>query len=276
MEEIRGRFPEVTSLKDNHTYKGEPPVIYYNGNLVEASRFGTMGFQEVCQLAGFSRTKILDIMLALADEKGIFGYKEVVARKTGEPYYTHPMAVALIDIIEFGNRDPNLTIGELGHDTPEDSYMMLGNENHPHRTGVHEVFTTLEALTRRYGEVAAKIMLSLCKPTTRKSKKEMSPIELQDYLYGKYAQVLNKYPEVRVLAAKAKTVDHIHSKRAPADDKFMAEKILEDWRFVLPIATYAGEAYRETLKTELEALKDILTPEQKALCTQQVTYTLAT
>lgn len=274
--EIHGKFPEVTALKEKPTYEGEPPVIYYNGNLVEASRFGTMGFQEVCQLAGFSRSKILDIMLALADEKGIFGYKEVVARKTGEPYYTHPMAVALIDIIEFGNRNADLTIGELGHDTPEDSYMMLGNENHPHRTGVHEVFTTLEALTRRYGEVAAKIMLSLCKPTTRKSKKEMSPIELEDYLYRKYAQVLNKYPEVRELAAKAKTVDHIHSKRAPADDKFMAKKIVEDWRFVLPIARYAGEDYYEALKAELETMKDILTKKQKALCLKQVTYNLTT
>lgn len=263
-------FPEITSLKSQASYKDESPVIWYRGRLVEASRFGTMGFQEVCQLVEFSRESIIALYSALQDVKGIFGYKGVVTRKTGEPYYTHPLAVALMDLIEFGNRDYVITIAELGHDTPEDSYMMLGNENHPNRKQCHEVFTTLEALTFRYGERAAKIMLSVCKPHLPPGKEKND-----NYLYHKYSQVLNKFPDIRQEAAQVKAVDRIHNIRTPADDEFMAKKIIETYRFVLPVVEQAGEKYYEALKKELGDRMEILTIAQRASCRQRVKYILA-
>lgn len=219
---------------------------------------------QICELQGFSRHELSCIFNAYTDMKLGFGYKKITSRRSGEPYYHHPKAVALVDMLEFGNRNPAKVIAELQHDSVEDVIQMNGTENHPHRRSFQTTFGAEELLTQRYGPEAAKIILAMTKP--HKPKENMNPDERERYLFFSYSQVVKRYPEVAVEAAQGKVCDRIVNTRSETDDAKAAKNLVESYRFVMPLAERAGENYREGLKSVLDERKGVLTPAQRALC----------
>lgn len=252
-------------------YPKERPSVKYQGKLVEASRFGRGEFMQICRDIGvMSEDTLLRIWNAYADLKMIFGYKGLVNRQSGEPYYHHPKGVALIDILEFENRNPEQLIAELHHDSDEDSLLYLGTTGHPDEDALGEMqFTDLDVLRARYSEEAGKIILALTNLKSIKPKNKMSPGELEAYLHALFSRVLNRYPEVRKKAAQAKTCDRMQNNRTEdlETDRGVekaARKLVESYRYVVPIAEIAGEKYRTALLAELDQRKGILTPAQAA------------
>ncbi|OGU13049.1 MAG: hypothetical protein A2X61_03575 [Ignavibacteria bacterium GWB2_35_12] len=69
-----------------------------------------------------------------------------VTRESGEPYYTHPLKVALMLIKDFGIRETEATVASLLHDTVED---------------VEEV--TIELIREKFGSEIARIVDGLTK-----------------------------------------------------------------------------------------------------------------
>jgi hypothetical protein len=261
---------ELTSLiglKPTPDVKNEPKTIWFNGDLVESSRFGTMQFLEVLQLIGFSREALIKTYIAYQDLKQYCNYKGEDLRTSGEATYHHGKGVALIDILEFDSKDPEKTIAEVMHDGKEDSHTMLGTEDHPSRQRfTHEVITTEEVLAMRYhSREVARLILAVSKP--RLPKDNMTKSELEAFKFTAFGKVLTLFPELRIKAAQMKTCDRLMNNRSlPLEKKpeWSAGKVLETYRFIDPIARVAGEKYHEKIMRELKEFDTLLTPQQKA------------
>lgn len=236
-------------LKRNH--REEPVSVYFNKELVRASLFGQMEFQSVLQhVALLSRNEIVRVMNAYADAKMIFGYSETNRRSTGERYFEHVKGAALIDMLEFGNKDFEIIIAELHHDSKEDSLLFRGNENHPRRRQSHLLIDSFSRLAARYGERVAKIIECVTKPD---KKGRMNSQQKELYLHAALGRVISLYPEVRRESAQVKTCDAIHNNRTQkGSEEQIAEKTIEKWRFYLPVSRFAGEIYYDKLRSELK------------------------
>ncbi len=257
-------------------YIDEPKSVIYEGEMVEASCFGGLEIQALLeQKAGLKNNDLVRLWNAYNDLKAIFcGNNGPKLRHSGEPYYQHPKAVMLILLLELGIKNPETLISALHHDSPEDSLLVRGNQNHERKdiTLVQNEITTFDALAQRYNEKIAKILLALRKKG--KKPRNGTTKEYQDFLYQYCNDLLNQFPEIRIQATRVKTADRIQNLRSlPVDgtkkngesaEDFNARTLIDSHNFVLPIARIAGERFYELLRNEIDDKLDILTLQQRA------------
>lgn len=248
-------------------YPNEQPGIKWQGELLSASQFGDSDFMAACESIGkFSRQSLLKIWTAYTDDKILMTGN----RRSGEPNYFHPVGVALVGILEFGNVHVDSVVADLMHDVKEDSPFFQGHNN---LKGEFETFSPFDMLAGRYGEVVAKIVMCDSKPERPQPKAEMSSDTNELYLHWVYNRVVNLYPEVRVMAAQTKTRDRIFNLRTEVDEKRLARNLVETVRYIVPISKLAGEMYEDKLWEEVRERDNVLTASQKAMAIPQ-TFTL--
>lgn len=277
-------FLMAIELLPKALYPNEPPSVCYKGDLVQASRFTKSAFLAACRDAGFNDGQIAENNRVLCDLEELF--IDVSPRKTGEPIIYHAMGTALIDLLECGNRDSDLTMAELGHDGTEELELLQGSEYNSKK--IHK---TLKILQSHFNARAAKIIESVTySPEQHKIEtstffpaqdipldvlqilfnKSEKPLEIDEmikryhYFYHKFVRVLALHPEERVAAARAKTCDRIFNLRTEAE-KNLLRKFLQTRHFLLPIAAVAGNRYLELLVWELQNVYALLSDEEKAI-----------
>lgn len=253
----------------------EPKSIWFNGELAEASRFSQAIFQAVCeQVAGIEdKAKIVRIWIAYNELRTVFDGRY---RISGEEYCQHQKAVALIDMLEFGNKDPGIILAELGHDTQEDTLFLHGNDKSLYKPEGIQAISNLDMLLVKYGYRVGSIVDSVCKPAYPKSKEQMTPTDERDYKKSAYVKVITAHPEFIRECAQVKTVDGIHNTRTePTNDSEAldgegwrdrtARRLILLYNFLLPISQLAGEKYYVALGEELDQKREILTPQEKLI-----------
>ena len=99
----------------------EPPSVFWEGGLIEASRINTQQFEELCKnVAGFRDEDTKRAVYHFKNLKRIFDGQQ--RKNTGEPAYWHPRAVAINNILLLGNKVTfEQTITDLNHDSIEDN-----------------------------------------------------------------------------------------------------------------------------------------------------------
>jgi hypothetical protein len=253
----------------------EPKSVWYNGELVEASRFSQAIFQGICeQVAGIRDGYDLTRMWATYNElRTVFQGR---FRISGEEYYQHPKAVALIDMLEFGQNDLDIIIAELMHDTQEDTLFLHGNKKSPYKPqGIREI-SNVDMLQVKYGYRTGSIIDSVCKPAYLIPKKQMTPAELHEYLKSAYVKVITAHPQYAQESAQVKTVDGIQNTRTePRQDSEAldgegwrdrtARRLILLYKFLLPISQLAGEQYYVALGEELDQKREMLTKQEKLI-----------
>ncbi len=251
----------------------EKGIIEVRDKLVEASRFTSPIFMGVLNhIAGLNKQELLRAYNAYADLKLVFHYKGTAYRLTGEEYYQHPKAVALIYVLECAG--PRASIDEilacLHHDSPEERLTFHGNENHPDNQPYDRVISTLDSLTARYGRKAAKIILACTKPPRPKPKALMSFDDKYEHSRLQYKQLVTRFPSVMVSACEVKSIDMVANNRTnpilqdqirdnhESDEVRRRRRIRIMHNLGLPIARVAGEKYFELLRTEVrEAMQEL-------------------
>lgn len=249
-------------------YAGEMPGIRWQGEKLCASQFGDSEFLAACEGIGrFSRKTLLKIFNAYIDNRMAMTGN----RRSGEPNWHHPVGVALIDLLEFGNKDPESIIIDLMHDVKEDSPLFQG---HKSIKGEFEEFSPFDMLAQRYGSKVAKAIMSLSKPQRPMPKAEMDEGMNERYLTFAYNRVINLYPEVRILSARTKTCDRTFNLRTEKNPEKLGENLVETARYVFPIASFAGENYEAALREEFKDKSNVLTAEQRSKVASVVKFTL--
>ncbi len=245
---------------ESSQYSGEMPGIRWQGDKLCASQFGDSEFMAASEGIGrFSAETLLKIWNVYVDNKTfMFGN-----RRSGEPNWHHPVGVALVGLLEFGEKDADAVVTALMHDAGEDCPIFQGHRN---LVGEFEQFSRYDMLRGRYGERAAKAICALTKPA---KSSDMPPDAMQRYLRFVYNRVVNLYPEVRELAARVKIWDRIFNLRTEGNEGRLARNVVESWRYLIPIAECAGPIYVDALSAELNNHNDLLSPDQKALCVKR-------
>lgn len=83
------------------------------------------------------------------------------SRETGERYFEHPRAVTLILMDECKIKDPDIIIGSLLHDTPEDTAIFGSILRYPYSRWKTLAYSRL---TKMFGEKSASMVTTLTKP----------------------------------------------------------------------------------------------------------------
>lgn len=249
-------------------YEKEMPGIRWQGQELCASQFGDSEFMAACEgIARFSRETLLRIWSVYTDNKMFMDGN----RRSGEPNWHHPVGVALVGILEFGNTDPDSVISDLLHDVGEDSPIFQGHTN---LVGEYEKFSQLDMLRGRYGERVAKTVSAVTKPAPSFPKDSKDEAMKERYLRFVYNRVLNLHPEVRELAARTKVRDRIFNLRTEANPERLARNVVESHRYIMPIAEFGGEAYVDALASELARHDALLNDEQRGFAAEKQLFTV--
>lgn len=115
-------------------------------------------------------------------------------RDTQDPYITHPLAVAITILDEFGLKDPDLAIGGLLHDTGEEDVTPYGDQSPiGYRKWIGDVSFIL---TRLFNPQVAAIMKSVTRPKVDMidvySRTEAEEISLDNLINGPINGVIVK------------------------------------------------------------------------------------
>ena len=203
----------------NHKIKA-PPSFWLDDEYLSTSDIGKTVFEDILRSkTTLSQDDINIVMSAYITAKYAHAYKIEVKRRTGERYFEHPKAVALIDIIEFNQNDPEVIMAELLHDLIEDTYY------------------TEAQLYYLFGEKVANIVKLVSSPRKLGSAAEVE----------KKLEVHFKVIEMNKQACFVKVCDRIHNLRTlptfNKKDKDYKEKkgkleakIIETEKLILPIA----------------------------------------
>ncbi len=245
------------------SFENEMPGIRWQGEPLCASQFGDSEFMAACEGIGrFSRESLLRIWNTYVDNKLFM----TGSRRSGEPNWHHPVGVALVGMLEFGNTDPDSVIADLMHDAKEDCPIFQGHKN---LVGEYEFFQPIDMLTGRYGERVAKIVMAVSKPPRAIPKQEMDVETNERYLRFVYNRIINLYPEVRVQACQTKVRDRIFNTRTENDEARMARNLLETARYITPLAKVAGSDYEDAIHDIIKKHNGLWTPEQRKLAVTQ-------
>lgn len=219
-----------------------PPSIWLNNELTSPSDIGRELFEDILRgNSAFSQDDVNKIMCCYHTAKYAHAYKVEIKRRTGERYFEHPKGVALIDILEFGQSDPEVVMAELLHDLIEDTYY------------------TEEHLYYLFGEKVANIVQLVTNPILQDNEERNKKNREMHY----------KVIRLNQGASCVKVSDRIHNLRTfPKLDshdenyeknlKKQENKIRETEECIVPIAeglkTF-NPKYYEVLMKELELLK---------------------
>lgn len=220
---------------DYSIYKEEKPGIFLRKEGQEqalyASQFTEQDFARVCSSVGMNRSDISKVMEAYGKNRELMAGN----RRSGEPNWHHPVGVALVQMLEFGESDPDHIIAALMHDSVEDSDFFTKNGD------------PLEELTDLYGEKVAKMVMAVTKPESSILKSDMSPEERHSYLKRKFYKVIESYPEVKKEACELKIADRIFNLRTEIKNDRLVRKLDDTMRYLYPVAPHANIKYHLAL-----------------------------
>ncbi|MBT4936575.1 HD domain-containing protein [Candidatus Peregrinibacteria bacterium] len=228
-------------MSDNSSIKA-PLSIWFNNELISPSDIGRDLFEDILRgNNAFSQDDVNKIMCIYHTAKYAHAYKVEVKRRTGERYFEHPKGVTLIDILEFGQSDPEVVMAELLHDLIEDTYY------------------TEEHLYYLFGEKVANIVQLVTNPVLQDDEEKNKKNREMHY----------KIIALNQGASCVKVSDRIHNLRTfpkldKSDENYQKNlerqkrKIQETEDCIVPIAeglkSY-NPKYYEVLMEELETLK---------------------
>lgn len=190
-----------------------------------------------------TKTKIKE---AYQDAKEAFRLKPL--RESGERYFEHLRATALILMDECRIEDPDIIIAALLHDSVEDTFAFGSWEGKSNTQARAEAYAEIE---KKYGSRVAGIVLAVAKP-------RVDGIEITDK-----SQVLPAYIEqLRVASADAKIVklaDVLHNSRTlhyrkPYKQIEVARKNLDGYPPVLQRGSEEWAAYSDWMLTEIREI----------------------
>ena len=171
-------------------------------------------------------------------------------RKSGEPYFTHPLKVCST-LISYGIDDDVTLAAAILHDVLEDCGDKLpdGGQSLIQEYGIApEVVETISLLSKRSG--------------------------LDDQQLGEYFQKIEKNPRTALI----KLADRLHNSGSlyTFTDKKMAKYLRETNLFLIPMASYCKKYYPQyanafsILKSSITALNDSMTAMLKRVASESV------
>ncbi|MBP9855935.1 MAG: bifunctional (p)ppGpp synthetase/guanosine-3',5'-bis(diphosphate) 3'-pyrophosphohydrolase [Candidatus Pacebacteria bacterium] len=164
------------------------------------------------------------------------GYK-VQKRESGERYFEHPRATALILVDELGVTDRDLVIAALLHDILEDTYIL-----------------TSDQIRKNFGDRVWEIVVTVTKPSKNdprfKDAEERKQFHFKSVLEGRW--------EAKLI----KLVDRIHNTRTlqSCSEEKQLRKRDETVRFVNPILMSLCEEHGELGDKVGELLRAAIEP----------------
>ncbi|OJW73667.1 MAG: hypothetical protein BGO68_05430 [Candidatus Amoebophilus sp. 36-38] len=178
-----------------------------------------------------SKTKA-DVALVEKALKIIKKYHGPVKRKSGEPFYLHPVAVAMI-VLEY-TQDEDIVIAALLHDLVEDTAFSLPQVGLMFNTRIQRI---VDGVTHLYSNFNT---LHKIKLAAHENIKKLLEVEDKGVLYVKLADRLHNMRTIQYHSSLAK-------------QKQIAEETLQ---FFVPIAQYLNlkQAMEELKKRSLEVL----------------------
>ena len=267
--------PLREKLKPNDRFPNEKPSIKLDQwDMIKASQLGQLPLVWIWHnVSQFSHSEIHELLHSYQEVKILF---DKVKRSTWEPYAYHPLAVCIILLVEFKIKCIDTARAALGHDSPEDKPEVRGLVNHP---DIHQFKDNIPQITdfamqeTRFWNKSAKIIRSLTKPWYSMPKSEMSIEQHLDFNHSYYINVLNTYPDVMLESAQGKSWDIIHNNRTEqweekSEDK-ASMKVIERYRYWLPMAKIAWDKFYETLREELSQHLHFVLPKQRGLLVEQ-------
>lgn len=258
-------FPRHFLKDDKWEYPSEKPSIRIDDwPMVKASLLGWQHLLWAWQnIANLSRNNLVMLHTWYTNLKGTFcSDKWFDRRRSWEPYYLHPLAVALILIIEHNVKSIDLLLASLHHDDLEDKKSARWNTNHPlierfPRWQIIQI-TDLDVFKSMYWINTAKIIEALTKPDYPKPKDFMTSLDIKQFTFSYYKRILTLYPGLASQCAKWKAWDIIQNNRTEdtSDPEKLSNKIIERYQFGLPMARFAWDTFYESLHSELKEILD--------------------
>ncbi len=221
------------------TRENEKPGIFFNNVGLYPSQFTEEDFEKVCGLVGMKRESIIQVMKAYDHNVQLMEG----SRRSGEPNWHHPVGVALVEMLEFDNNDPERIVAALMHDSVEDSNFFTKDGQ------------SLVDLTDFYGERVAKIVMAVTKPESSDSKSDMSLEVRHNYLQAKLNKVVESYPEVAQDACELKIADRIFNLRTEFEEDRLIQKLKDTVDYLFPIIEIADPKYQLAIRELCDQLK---------------------